>query len=67
MAGGDNLGQRQLAGSSWRERGSDSSILWELVAQMMINDQGLGVRGVHNWRRGTTPLIHNNDVHWIFR
>ena len=67
MTGRDNLEQRQLPVLSWRKRMPNGRILWELVTQMMINDQGLGVRGVHNCRRSTTPLIHDDDVLWIFR
>ena len=42
------------------------SILREFVAQMMINDQGLGVRRVHNGWCSAASLIHDNDEFGIF-
>lgn len=38
------------------------SIFWELITQMMIDDQGLDTGIVYDWRRRTTALIHHNDI-----
>lgn len=42
------------------------SIFREVITQMMIDDQGLDVRVVDDWRRRTAPLIHHDDILGIF-
>jgi hypothetical protein len=58
----DLIGSKRGCGNWWIMTCRDNySTFWELIAQMMVNDQRFYVRIINNWGPRSAPLIQNYD------